>query len=387
MTQMISTTYVGRGLLGLFAAASLAIGAPGAAQADPLLDEVVGFTGDILFLQYKVPGLIIGAVRNGETAVHGVGEMADGGEAPDGDTVLRIGSLTKAFTGQVLAAMAADGTVSLTQRVGKTAPDLGSGADPNVAKIRLIDIATQSAGLPRELPHEPGAPDDPFAPITRDAFSKWLKTETLLYAPGTGVLYSNFAFDLLSIALSEAADKPYPALLEEHVTGPLGMKDTTFVLTDDQKTRLMQGHGFDGKALPDVPTGDVIVGSGGLYSTANDLLRWMAWHLDRLSPEDAERRMLDHAAYLVRDGLNPVSGMDESGRMDAMSLAWVVMMPKGDRPLLLQKAGGLQGTFSYIAFAPTRGIAVFVAINKFDFAAAMGMAEAVNEMIATLAPR
>jgi D-alanyl-D-alanine-carboxypeptidase/D-alanyl-D-alanine-endopeptidase len=387
MTQMISTTYVGRGLLGLFAAASLAIGAPGAAQADPLLDEVVGFTGDILFLQYKVPGLIIGAVRNGETAVHGVGEMADGGEAPDGDTVLRIGSLTKAFTGQVLAAMAADGTVSLTQRVGKTAPDLGSGADPNVAKIRLIDIATQSAGLPRELPHEPGAPDDPFAPITRDAFSKWLKTETLLYAPGTGVLYSNFAFDLLSIALSEAADKPYPALLEEHVTGPLGMKDTTFVLTDDQKTRLMQGHGFDGKALPDVPTGDVIVGSGGLYSTANDLLRWMAWHLDRLSPEDAETRTLDHAAYLVRDGLNPVSGMDESGRMDAMSLAWVVMMPKGDRPLLLQKAGGLQGTFSYIAFAPTRGIAVFVAINKFDFAAAMGMAEAVNEMIATLAPR
>jgi D-alanyl-D-alanine-carboxypeptidase/D-alanyl-D-alanine-endopeptidase len=387
MTQIISTTCVGRGLLGLFAAASLAIGAPGAAQADALLDEVVSFTGDILFLQYKVPGLIIGAVRNGETAVHGVGEMADGGEAPDGDTVLRIGSITKAFTGQVLAAMAADGTVSLTQRVGKTAPDLGSGADPNVAKIRLIDIATQSAGLPRELPHEPGPADDPFAPITRDAFSKWLKTETLLYAPGTGVLYSNFAFDLLSIALSEAADKPYPALLEEHVTGPLGMKDTTFVLTDDQKTRLMQGHNFDGKALPDVPTGDVIVGSGGLYSTANDLLRWMAWHLDRLSPEDAETRMLDHAAYLVRDGLNPVSGMDESGHMDAMSLAWVVMMPEGDRPLLLQKAGGLQGTFSYIAFAPTRGIAVFVAINKFDFAAAMGMAGAVNEMIATLAPR
>ena len=105
------------------------------------------------------------------------------------------------------------------------------------------------------------------------------------------------------------------------------------------------------------------------------------------SPEDAEVRMLDHAAYLVRDGLDPVSGMDESGHMDAMSLGWVVMMPEGNRPLILQKAGGLQGTFTYIAFAPTRGVAAFVAINKFDFAAAMGMAEAVNEMIATLAPR
>lgn len=38
------------------------------------------------------------------------------------------------------------------------------------------------------------------------------------------------------------------------------------------------------------------------------------------------------------------------------------------------------------AFAPTRGVGVFVAINKFDFAAAMAMAGAVNELIAHLAP-
>jgi D-alanyl-D-alanine-carboxypeptidase/D-alanyl-D-alanine-endopeptidase len=387
MTHHSSIMLARRVAFGLLAAACAALTAPRAALADPLLDETVEFTGTVLYLEHKVPGLIIGAVRNGETAVFGFGEASDGGKAPDGDTVMRIGSITKAFTGQVLAALAADGTVSLTQKLGTLAPDLGAGSDPNVAKIRLIDIATQSAGLPRELPHEPGPSDNPFAPITREGFAAWLKKEPLLYPPGTGVLYSNFAFDLLSIALSEAAKKPYPELLKERVTGPLGMNDTTFVPTDAQKTRLMQGHGFDGKALPDVPTGDVIVGSGGLYSTANDLLRWMKWHLDRLSPDGAETRMLDHAAYLVRDGLNPVQGMDESGHMDAMSLAWVVMMPKGDRPLILQKAGGLQGTFSYIACAPARGVAAFVAINKFDFGAATAMGATVNEMIATLAPR
>ena len=51
----------------------------------------------------------------------------------------------------------------------------------------------------------------------------------------------------------------------------------------DQASRLVQGHGFDGELLPFVPTGDVIVGSGGLYSTPRDLLRWLAWHLDRLA--------------------------------------------------------------------------------------------------------
>ena len=275
----------------------------------------------------------------------------------------------------------------MTDGLGKAAPGFGEGKDPNVAAIRLIDLATHSAGLPREVPHEQGPPDNPFAPITRDAFGAWLAEQDLLFAPGTGVLYSNFAFDLLALGLSEAANSPYPALLEDRITGPLGMTDTGFVLSDDQKNRLMQGHGFDGKPLPDVPTGEVIVGSGGLYSTPKDLLTWMQWHLDRFSAEGAEVRMLDHAAYLVRDGLNPVSGLDESGHMDAMSLAWVVMMPEGNHPLILQKAGGLQGTFSYIAFAPTRGVAAFVAINEFDFAAATAMAEVVNEMIATLAPR
>ena len=73
--------------------------------------------------------------------------------------------------------------------------------------------------------------------------------------------------------------------------------------------------------------------------------------------------------------------------MDAMGLAWVGMMPRNDRPFILQKAGGLQGIFSYIAFAPTHGVAVFIAINKFDFAAAMAMTEVANDLIATLGPR
>jgi D-alanyl-D-alanine-carboxypeptidase/D-alanyl-D-alanine-endopeptidase len=158
------------------------------------------------------------------------------------------------------------------------------------------------------------------------------------------------------------------------------MKDTVFALSEEQKKRLMQGHDPDGKALPDVPTGSIIVGSGGLYSTPNDLLR-------RLGQKDAEARVLDHALYLMRDGLHTASGMDESGHMDAMGLAWVGMMAKDDRPFVLQKAGGLQGTFSYIAFAPTRGVAVFIAINKFDFSAAANMAVFANELLETLAPR
>jgi serine-type D-Ala-D-Ala carboxypeptidase/endopeptidase len=194
-------------------------------------------------------------------------------------------------------------------------------------------------------------------------------------------------FDLLAAALSAASHKPYPDLLRERITQPLGMTDTVFTLSEGQRARLMQGHDFGGEALPEVPTGSIIFGSGGLYSTVDDVLTRLQWHLDRFSTQDAEMRLVDHAVWLQRDGLSPVHGFDESGHMDALGLAWIVMMPQGNRPLILQKAGGLQGVFCYAAFAPSRGVGAFIAINQFDLGAATAMAAAVNDLIATLAPR
>ena len=202
-----------------------------------------------------------------------------------------------------------------------------------------------------------------------------------MFPPGTGALYSNFAFDVLSAALSHAAGKPYDVLLKERVLDPVRLKDTVLSLRAGDRARLLQGHNFDGKPLPDVTTPLIAGGASGIYSTPDDILRWLSWHLDRFASQAADIRLLDHTAYLQRDGLDPVAGLDESGRMDAVGLGWIVMTPHGDLPLILQKAGGLQGIFCYTAFAPTRGVGAFVAINKFDFGAAMAMAGVVNHLI------
>ncbi len=76
------------------------------------------FNGTILYLTTKVPGLIFGAVRNGETAFAGFGKIADGAEkVPDGDTMFRIASVSKVFCGSVLSSLAIDGKVQLTDRL------------------------------------------------------------------------------------------------------------------------------------------------------------------------------------------------------------------------------------------------------------------------------
>lgn len=59
---------------------------------------------------------------------------------------------------------------------------------------------------------------------------------------------------MLSAALSHAAAKPYDSLLKERVLGPAGLTDIVLSLRPDDHSRLLQGHSFDGKPLPDVMT-------------------------------------------------------------------------------------------------------------------------------------
>ena len=361
------------------------LGATPARAEDKLLVDTVELTGAVIYLGVKPPAFVIGVVRNGETVVRGYGEIAKGsGKEPDGDTLMRVGSITKAFCGATLASMVADGTVNfgdpLQDRLGWDVKI----PERDGKKIRIIDLATHSSGLPREAEGTQG--ENATSDRSKEDYVKALASDPQLFAPGTGILYSNFGFDMLAQALANAGGKPYPDLLKERVLDPAGLQDTRFDLTEADKTRTMQGHNFDGSPMPIIPTSPLIVGAGGLYSTANDMLRWLRWHLGADS-KDFEMRLLDHAAYLDRDGLNPVFGMDEGGAMDAMGLGWVIMRPEGNRPLIFHKSGGLQGQFSFVAFAPTRGIGVFASMNQFSVEGFDAMAKATIELITELAPR
>ena len=168
---------------------------------------------------------------------------------------------------------------------------------------------------------------------------------------------------------------------------PLGMKDTAFNPPADASGRLMQGHFFDGSPLPNVPTPTGIECAGGLHSTAKDMLAWIKWHLDRSPSADSELRTVNQAAYVFRDGLESVVGLDDGGPMGAMTLGWVMTFPEGNRPLILEKSGGLQGFFAYVAIAPTRGVGAFFVMNEFSAGGFNAAVAATNEFVSSLAPR
>jgi serine-type D-Ala-D-Ala carboxypeptidase/endopeptidase len=376
---------VGSAIFATIIAAQLALCEQAVAE-DKLFTEAVNFTGAITYLSTRVPGFMLVAVRNGETAAAGFGNITDkGGKSPDADTMFRIGSVSKVFCGEVLASLVLDGKVRFEDRLQpawlrRYPARKGRPSDP-------ADRPGQASGLPREVPRPDAPPDDPFGTNTKEAQIADLKTDPLLFPPGTAALYSNCGFDLLGAALANAGGKPYADLLKERVLDPAGMKDTVFNLRPGDEARVMQGHNFDGSPMPPAHTPTSIECAGGLHTSANDMARWMKWHLDRAATTDRDLRLLDHAAYLYRDGLTSVLGLDDGGPMDAMGLGWVINMPAGNQPLILQKSGGLQGSFAYVALAPTRGVAAFFVMNEFSASGFGAAVTATNHLIGQLAAR
>lgn len=231
----------------------LLAGASPARADDIVLKDAASMSGGVMWLSSGAPGLVLAAVRGDDSVVLGFGETRPGSKVePTGRSILRMGSIAKVMAGQTLASLAVDGTVKLTDPLAKYAPPGAKVPTFAGREITLLDLATYTAGLPRELPDvpEPQPGENPFARFQAEAYWRWLAGATLPYAPGSGAMYSNLGFGLLGDALARAGGKPYATLLHERVAAPLGMLDTTTKLSDAQMPRAMTGIDLDGKEAP-----------------------------------------------------------------------------------------------------------------------------------------
>jgi serine-type D-Ala-D-Ala carboxypeptidase/endopeptidase len=375
-------------------AASLAIFLAGAsanpARADDIvLKDAASMTGAVTWLSSGAPGLVLAVVRGDESIVLGFGETRPGSKVePDGRSILRMGSIAKVMAGHVLASMAADGTLNLVHALAKYAPAGAKVPTFDGREITLLDLATYTAGLPRELPDvpDPKPGENPFTPFQADAYWRWLARATLPYAPGSGAMYSNLGFGLLGEALAKAGGKPYATLLAERVATPLGMLDTTTKLPPAQMPRAMTGLDLNGKEAPLWETPTAMDATGNVFTTGDDMVRWMRWQLAVNDAAGAEVRMIDQAPYRWHDGLKAAVGVGGE-KMDGLGLGWIISMAREKRPLILTKSGGIAGFMTYVALAPTRGVGVFVAVNRLNFPMFEGLTSAVHDLVADLAPR
>jgi CubicO group peptidase (beta-lactamase class C family) len=300
-------------------------------------------------------GLVVGLIDENGRRVYGYGRGAGvgGGAAadapPDGDTVYEIGSVTKAFTGLLLAEMAGRGEVGLDDPLQKYLPDGVKAPQVGDDPITLAHLASHTSGLPR-MPGNfaPKDANNPYADYTPEQMYAFLATCEPARKPGEKSEYSNLGMGLLGHVLALRAGKDYEALLTERVLGPLGMTDTRIALDDASRACLAGGHDADGDPAPnwDLPT---FAGAGALRSTTNDMLKFIAANLG-LAPAPVPLAEAIAASHAPR---GPAGG--ESG----VGLGWQVRR----KPVVLWHNGQTGGYHSFCGFVPDRRVGVVVLSN------------------------
>src|SRR3989338_9713639 len=239
-------------------------------KIDPVVNDYISSERNV--------GAIVGIIDGNNQAHWNYGTLEIGQEkAILVDTLFEIGSISKVFTGIILVSLANEGVVSLSDKISKYINELPK----TTADITLVELSTHTSGLPR-LPNNfnPINIKNPYADYTEDPLLKFIRSFTPEKHPTKFDLryYSNVGVGLLGYILTIASKKTYEELLKEKITGPLGMNDTVVSLNEDQLKRFAPGYDA---ALELTSPWDlnVLVGAGGIRSTAQDMLKFVRANL------------------------------------------------------------------------------------------------------------
>jgi len=241
------------------------------------------------------------------------------------------------MTGAVLAALAAAGIVSPHDRIGRWL-DAGRGSG-----ITLVQLATHTSGLPRLAPSHVTGAADPYAYLTPEVAERELRL-----APekpsGADWEYSNFGFQVLSLALQRAAGKTFGDLLDQHVFTPLGMT-CSGVPGQGGGTRV-QGHA-QGRLV--APWTHHLWGAGGVEASAEDMARYLS---ACLAPPDTA------CGTAIREAQRPRYRIDP---LRSAGLGWAIGPPG-----YLGHDGGTSGFRAMLGLRPAvrRGAAVFASDRR-----------------------
>lgn len=296
-------------------------------------------------------GITIGIVEHGVKRIFAYGTAKP-------DSIFEIGSITKTFTGLVLAQMVEQGKVKFDEPVRELLP-AGTVAKPVGNEITLLDLAIQHSGLP-PMPDnfKPADNENPYADYKAADLYAFIGKHGVAKPAATPFGYSNLGLGLLGQALAVRAGTTYPELLQNEVTGPLGMKDTVVSLSPEQQSRFIEGH--DGQHHHahawDL---DALAGAGAIRSTAGDMLTYLEANLHPEKLASGPANGTSGASKLSAALILSHELRADVGPGMRIALAWLYNTDTGN----YWHNGATGGYSSYAFFNPTSDCAVIVLLN------------------------
>ncbi|MBW2734496.1 MAG: beta-lactamase family protein [Deltaproteobacteria bacterium] len=287
-----------------------------AAQAtDPALARIHNLASTEANKQ-ALPGMAVGLIRAGKlVSVKGYG-ASPAAKGITGETVFRLGSVTKTFTAMAVLQLRDAGKLKLADPVAKYLPELAAVLSPAGKKpVSVQHLLRHSSGIP---PLGDGSIDwTRGVAITEAQLLASVKNTKLRFEPGTQMEYSNVAMALAGLVVARASGTSYRAHIERHIIDPLQMSATRWQQKGYARGRVFPGYlrvGGEFKRPKNTWVLGAIEPAGGLYSTVHDMAKFLAFQLN------------PHSMSNVLSAKSVAASHDkaETPASSPMGLGWVV---------------------------------------------------------------
>lgn len=301
----------------------------------------------------------------------------------DGDTRMSIQSISKNFVALSVMQLVEEGLISLDDPIVKYLPYFRTKDKQQSDLITIKHVLSHTAGFPSDL-----GIANMIAPNIREIFSDtptefqealdeyrlseeeikrvksredvthWFEKVELAYPVGRGWDYCTDAYVILADLIEKVAGENWEAHLSDKILNPLNMNRTTgdarAVQEDQNSARYYLGEEQTETPFPVNPIAAPI---GYLYSTANDLARYLAFHLN------GDSAVLH--ADLIEEMQQPVHQVSEEWRFGSnvrsYGLAWFTDKYKGVK--VVEHGGGQMAVRSLMSIVPELGLGVVVLLN------------------------
>jgi len=294
-----------------------------------------------------IPGMIVATIKDGKVDRVVTSGMAnlDLDVPVKRETVFEIGSMTKAFTAELVMMLVEEGKILLDEKIGKYLQDC-----PETWKdITVHNLLTHTSGLPNYTSLRPALLLNGLR-ITYPEVFELVKDLKLEFAPGEKYEYSNTNYYFLGQIIENVTGKEYSDFLNERILVPLEMKQTSpqrqrSVIKNRSSGYMPVGKGF---VIAPFLDGDAAWAAGYLVSTIDDMAKWDKALLEgKLLKTESYKRMYEITR--IKDGIS------------TYAYGWDVSKIAGHT--VMQHGGGTAGFSTYILRLPDDKLSVVVLAN------------------------
>ena len=337
------------------------------------------------------PGMAFGIVIGGETVyAKGFGFRDAEKKTPfTADTPFPIASVTKGFTAMAILKLRDEGKLDLEGPAARYYPPLAklAPATRDAPPVTLRHLLTHASGLPE---------DNPWADVTENMteqdLARLLDGGVTSRVPGVQFEYSNIGYTVLGRVIERVSGMPTREYIRREILGPLGMTHSGWQPEDFAAGAVAIGYrGREGSRDMNAPAVvapaenlGVMETSGGLYTSVQDLARYVSFQLAAWPPRDdpetgplkrsSVREMQqgvrtasvsDFTPRLVERAPPPLARVTDDGlAVDALSYGFGLMSRRTcETDFQVEHSGGLPGYKTFLTMLPEAGVGMVLFLN------------------------